>query len=167
MSAQARTLTSAAQDEERNWIIITIGSVALAVALLWLTNRWITRPLRALADQATDMAGLRLPAAVQEILQTPVNEAVVQPRLAPVNVHAGGEVHDVEIALNKVQDSAVSLAVEQATLRRSIADAYVNLGRRNQNLLSRQLEFITQLENDESDPDTLEHLFRLDHLARR
>ena len=75
--------------------------------------------------------------------------------------------HDVEVALNKVQDSAVSLAVEQATLRRNIADAYVNLGRRNQNLLSRQLEFITQLENDESDPETLEHLFRLDHLATR
>ena len=52
-------------------------------------------------------------------------------------------------------------------MRRNVADAYVNLGRRNQNLLSRQLEFITQLENDESDPETLEHLFRLDHLATR
>ena len=113
------------------------------------------------------MAGQRLPAAVQEILETPVNETVVQPEVEPVRVHAGGEVHDVEVALNKVQDSAVSLAVEQATLRRNIADAYVNLGRRNQNLLSRQLEFITQLENDESDPETLEHLFRLDHLATR
>ena len=139
----------------------------LAIALLWLTNRWITRPLRALADQAAEMAGQRLPAAVQEILETPVNESVVHPEVEPVRVHAGGEVHDVEVALNKVQDSAVSLAVEQATLRRNIADAYVNLGRRNQNLLSRQLEFITQLENDESDPETLEHLFRLDHLATR
>ena len=96
-----------------------------------------------------------------------MNESVVQPEVEPVRVKAGGEVHDVEVALNKVQDSAVSLAVEQATLRRNIADAYVNLGRRNQNLLSRQLEFITQLENDESDPETLEHLFRLDHLATR
>jgi anti-sigma regulatory factor (Ser/Thr protein kinase) len=84
-----------------------------------------------------------------------------------VRVHAGGEVHDLEVALNKVQDSALSLAVEQATLRRNVADAYINLGRRNQNLVSRQLEFITQLENDESDPETLEHLFRLDHLATR
>lgn len=167
VAAQAHSLTSAAQDEERNWIAITIASVMLAIALMWLTNRWITRPLRALADQATAMADERLPAAVQEILETPVNENVVQPHVDPVYVRVGGEVHDVEVALNKVQDSAVSLAVEQATLRRSIADAYVNLGRRNQNLLSRQLEFITQLENDESDPDTLEHLFRLDHLATR
>ncbi|MDQ1434552.1 MAG: hypothetical protein QOF59_1368, partial [Actinomycetota bacterium] len=167
VSAQAHSLTSAAQDQERNWILITAGSVLLAIALLYLTNRWITRPLRALADQATAMAGQRLPAAVQEILETPVNETVVQPEVAPVRVYAGGEVHDVEVALNRVQDSAVSLAVQQATLRRSIADAYVNLGRRNQNLLSRQLEFISQLENDESDPETLEHLFRLDHLATR
>lgn len=167
VSEQSISLTSSAQDEERNWILITAASVLLAIALLYLTNRWITRPLRALADQATSMAGQRLPAAVQEILETPVNETVVQPEVAPVRVYAGGEVHDVEVALNKVQDSAVSLAVQQATLRRSIADAYVNLGRRNQNLLSRQLEFISQLENDESDPETLEHLFRLDHLATR
>src|SRR5712691_7504739 len=139
----------------------------LAIALLWLTNRWITRPLRALADQAVAMAGQRLPAAVKEILESPVNEAVARPEVEPVRVRAGGEVHEVAVALNMVQDSAVSLAVEQATLRQNIADAYVNLGRRNQNLLSRQLEFITQLENDESDPETLEHLFRLDHLATR
>jgi signal transduction histidine kinase len=167
VDAQASTLTSAARNEERNWIALTIASVLLAIALMWLTNRWITRPLRLLADQATAMASERLPAAVQQILATPVDEEVVQPKIDPVHVRAGGEVHDVEVALNKVQDSAVGLAVEQASLRRNVADAYVNLGRRNQNLLSRQLEFITQLEAEESDPETLEHLFRLDHLATR
>ncbi len=167
VTVRARNLKSAAQNDQGDWLAITIGSVMLAIALLWLTNRWITRPLRALADQAAEMAGTRLPRAVQEILETPVKDSVVQPEVEPVRVKAGGEVHDVEVALNKVQDSAVSLAVEQATLRRNVADAYVNLGRRNQNLLSRQLEFITQLENDESDPETLEHLFRLDHLATR
>ena len=139
-----RSLTSAAQDEERNWIAITAASVMLAIALLWLTNRWITRPLRAPGRPGrARWPDSGCPAAVQEILETPVNETVVQPEVEPVRVHAGGEVHEVEVALNKVQDSAISLAVEQATLRRSIADAYVNLGRRNQNLLSRQLEFIT------------------------
>src|SRR5690606_23987324 len=59
------------------------------------------------------------------------------------------------------------LAVEQAVLRRNIADSFVNLGRRNQNLLGRQLDFITELESKETDPDTLANLFRLDHLATR
>ena len=66
-----------------------------------------------------------------------------------------------------MQSSAVDLAVEQAVLRRNISDSYINLGRRNQNLLSRQLDFITELERNETDPDSLEGLFRLDHLATR
>ena len=70
-------------------------------------------------------------------------------------------------ALSDVQSSAVDLAVEQAVLRRNISDSYINLGRRNQNLLSRQLDFITELERNETDPDSLEGLFRLDHLATR
>jgi len=52
-------------------------------------------------------------------------------------------------------------------LRRNIADSFVNLGRRNQNLLGRQLDFITELETNETDADTLANLFRLDHLATR
>ena len=167
VNERAAKLTAAAQDEEKKWIAVTIASVLLAIALLWLTSRWITRPLRALADQARAMAGERLPNAVHEILSTPPGEEVQSPEVEPVDVNAGGEVRDVEVALNKVQDSAIALAVEQAQLRGKVADAFVNLGRRNQNLLSRQLEFITQLENEESDPETLEHLFRLDHLATR
>ena len=74
---------------------------------------------------------------------------------------------DVAEALNTVQDTALDLAVEQAVLRRNIADSFVNLGRRNQNLLGRQLDFITELESNETNADTLSNLFRLDHLATR
>ncbi len=167
MHQRAQHLTSAAQDEQRDWIIVTVMSILLAIAMLRLANRWITRPLRSLAQQAGTLAGERLPDAVQQILAAPTSDAVTTPEVEPVVVHAGGEVGEVAAALNRVQDSAIHLAVEQAQLRGNVADAFVNLGRRNQNLLSRQLEFITQLENDESDPETLEHLFRLDHLATR
>jgi len=84
-----------------------------------------------------------------------------------VAVPTRDEVSDVAEALNTVQDSALDLAVEQAVLRRNIADSFVNLGRRNQNLLGRQLDFITELETHETNPDTLANLFRLDHLATR
>ena len=89
------------------------------------------------------------------------------PTVDPVVVHTRDEVADVSTALNTVQDTALDLAVEQAVLRRNIADSFVNLGRRNQNLLGRQLDFITELETNETDPDTLSNLFRLDHLATR
>jgi len=113
------------------------------------------------------MAGTGLPAAVRAILETPPGEDVVIPEIDPISVKSRDEVADVAGALSAVQTSALDLAVEQAVLRRNISDSYVNLGRRNQNLLSRQLDFITDLERNESDPDTLEGLFKLDHLATR
>jgi signal transduction histidine kinase len=167
MTQRLESLTATAQDEQRLWVILTIGSVLLAVAVLWLAGRWITRPLRALAEQAAAVAGKRLPRAVEEILHTAPGAEVQVPEVEPVRVRGGWEVRAVAGALNQVQESALALAVEQARLRGNVAEAFVNLGRRNQNLLSRQLEFISQLEKDESDPERLEHLFKLDHLATR
>jgi signal transduction histidine kinase len=113
------------------------------------------------------MASHRLPDAVLDILDTPLGDDVTVPQVEPITVQTRDEVADVADALNTVQDSALDLAVEQAVLRRNIADSFVNLGRRNQNLLGRQLDFITELEHNETDPDTLANLFRLDHLATR
>jgi len=61
----------------------------------------------------------------------------------------------------------VGLAGEQAMLRRNTAESLASLARRNQNLLYRQLGFITQLERDEADATALANLFELDHLATR
>ncbi|MGQ0431370.1 MAG: nitrate- and nitrite sensing domain-containing protein [Microthrixaceae bacterium] len=153
----------------RQWVF---GGIGLALFLLaplvtWLAIRSITRPLASLRHQAEDMARTRLPAAVRQILDTPFGDDVVIPRLEPIDVGSRDEVAEVAAALDAVQTSALDLAVEQAVLRRNISDSYINLGRRNQNLLGRQLDFITELERNESDPDTLEGLFRLDHLATR
>ncbi|MHA6617381.1 sensor histidine kinase [Pseudonocardia sp. DLS-67] len=51
--------------------------------------------------------------------------------------------------------------------RRFTSDMLVNLARRNQSMLYRQLDIINQLEEKERDPDTLSNLFTLDHLATR
>jgi signal transduction histidine kinase len=138
-----------------------------AIALTLQVSRSITRPLRSLTSQAKDMAEHRLPGAVLDILETPLGNDVHVPDIQPVGVKTRDEVADVAAALNTVQESALDLAVEQAVLRRNIADSFVNLGRRNQNLLGRQLDFITELESNETDSETLASLFRLDHLATR
>jgi signal transduction histidine kinase len=142
------------------------GLVAVA-ATTYLVSRSITRPLRALTDQASATANERLPDAVRSVLDTPLGEDVAVPRNDPIRVSSRDEVADVADALNTVQQSALELAVEQAILRRNIADSFANLGRRNQNLVGRQLDFITELEQGETDPDRLADLFRLDHLATR
>jgi signal transduction histidine kinase len=59
------------------------------------------------------------------------------------------------------------LAEAEITRRRFTSDLLVNLARRNQSLLYRQLGLINQLEDQEKDPDALADLFRLDHLATR
>ncbi|HKX70509.1 MAG TPA: nitrate- and nitrite sensing domain-containing protein, partial [Acidimicrobiales bacterium] len=150
------------------WFLVLAGvAAAVALGVTWLVSRSITRPLRSLTGQAKVMADHRLPEAVIDILDTPLGDDVEIPEVEPVAVPTRDEVSDVAEALNTVQDSALDLAVEQAVLRRNIADSFVNLGRRNQNLLGRQLDFITELETHETNPDTLANLFRLDHLATR
>jgi PAS domain S-box-containing protein len=56
---------------------------------------------------------------------------------------------------------------EQAALRKSISDLLHNLARRSQGLVDRQLELVDELERKEVDPDRLQELFRMDHLATR
>jgi anti-sigma regulatory factor (Ser/Thr protein kinase) len=87
--------------------------------------------------------------------------------VTPVAVRAKDELAEMADAFNAVGRAAVELAAKQAATRQGVADMFVNLGRRNQALINRQLTFIDQLERDEQDPDTLEDLFRLDHLATR
>jgi signal transduction histidine kinase len=59
------------------------------------------------------------------------------------------------------------LADAEISRRRFTSDLLVNLARRNQSLLYRQLGLINQLEDQEEDPDALADLFQLDHLATR
>jgi signal transduction histidine kinase len=163
----ADDLVAEARMRERVFIGLALVALVAASGLTWVVSRSITRPLRSLTAQAKAMAGDRLPHAVMEVLQTPLGEDVAVPQVEPVRVNTRDEVVEVAQALNTVQDTALGLAVEQAVLRRNIADSFVNLGRRNQNLLVRQLDFITSLERVETNPDVLANLFRLDHLATR
>lgn len=147
------------------YLLAAAGSVALSVFVLYLANVWITKPLRALADEALEVANVRLPEVVGQVLAAPAADAAVH--LQPVIGRGGAEISDVADALNVLQQKAVDLATEQAALRRSIADALVNLGRRTQQLLSRQIELISTLESREQNPELLDQLFKLDHLATR
>jgi anti-sigma regulatory factor (Ser/Thr protein kinase) len=167
LAQDADRLVTEAETSQRNVLIVALALTALALASTVLATRSITRPLRSLTKQAREMAGQRLPNAVQDVLDTPLGEDVSLAGLEPISVHTKDEVADVATALNTVQRSALDLAVEQAALRRNLADSFVNLGRRNQNLLDRQLDFISDLESAEEDPEHLEDLFKLDHLATR
>nr|WP_272918085.1 nitrate- and nitrite sensing domain-containing protein [Actinomadura rayongensis] len=138
--------------------------VLVVAILLWLyTARSIVRPLRTLAAEARDVAERTLPAAV-EAVQSGERAGPVEPSRL---LTRRDEFAEVAGALDAVRRTAVELASEQAVLRRNSAESLANLGHRNQNLVRRQLGFITTLERDETDPGALANLFELDHLATR
>ncbi|WP_052721216.1 sensor histidine kinase [Actinoplanes rectilineatus] len=136
------------------------GSAYLATA----SARSLAGPLSGLAREAHRLAADRLPEAVRRAASGDPSE---RPDPVPVADGASIEVHQVADALQRVQQTAYDLATEQAVLRRTTAESLADLGRRNQNLLRRQLGFITRLEQEESNPAGLANLFELDHLATR
>jgi signal transduction histidine kinase len=167
LQARADELNAAAQTRSRWYLGTALVVMAAAVIAILFVSRSIVRPLKQLTHQSMAMAERHLPAAVRKVLDTPVGEDVEVPHMAPIKVRTSDEVADVADTLNVVQRAALELAVDQAMLRRNVADAFVNLARRNQNLISRQLDFITELERNETRTATLENLFRLDHHATR
>jgi signal transduction histidine kinase len=155
-------------DAQRRWYVgAALVAVVAAVVIAWRVSRSITRPLRALSRDAQSMADEQLPSAVADILDAPLGEDPAPPEPAPITITTNDEVSDVAHALGDVERSALGLAIEQATLRRTIAESYVNLGRRNQNLLSRLLAAVGELEQGETDPGRVAQLHKLDHLATR
>jgi signal transduction histidine kinase len=167
LERRADDLRSQAEARRRWYVGAALAAVIAAVLVAWRVSRSITRPLGALSHDARSMAEEQLPGAVAEILDAPRGQDIVPPEPPPITVTTSDEVSDVAHALDDVQRSALGLAVEQATLRRTIAESYVNLGRRNQNLLSRLLDAIGDLEHGETDPERIAQLHKVDHLATR
>ena len=55
----------------------------------------------------------------------------------------------------------------EAQLRRGLNEVFLNIARRSQTLLHRQLSLLDRMERRTGDPEELEDLFRVDHLATR
>ncbi|MDD9370448.1 MAG: nitrate- and nitrite sensing domain-containing protein, partial [Acidimicrobiales bacterium] len=125
ITERATELNDSASASQRRYVGLAALALAVAALVTWLVSRSITKPLRSLTRQAKEMAEQRLPEAVTDILETPLGDDVQVPSIPAVVVNTRDEVADVSDALNTVQDTALDLAVEQAVLRRNIADSFV------------------------------------------
>jgi hypothetical protein len=166
LQARATELRSAATNALIVFLILALLAVALEITLVAGALRSIVRPLAALATEADDVAARRLPASVAG-WHAPGGEEPDAPERVRTPKRAGSEIASVAAALDRVQTTAFELAGEQALLRRNTTESLANLGRRNQNLVRRQLRFISEFEREELDPTALANLFELDHLATR
>jgi hypothetical protein len=148
------------------YTVILTALLWLTVGLVLLMARSMVQPLRTLTDTANEVAEERLPGLVDHLQHAKdPRELDVVPE--PVPVTSTDEIGQVSAAFNSVHSTAIQVATEQAALRRSISDMFLNLARRSQTLIDRQLELMDDLERNETDPDNLANLFKLDHLATR
>ncbi|MGN8244556.1 nitrate- and nitrite sensing domain-containing protein [Cellulomonas soli] len=147
------------------WINAGLAGAAAALSLFFafVVSRGIVVPLRRLTAAAGEVRE-ELPRLVEQVA-TPGEGPDIELPLIPVE--SSDEVGRLAAAFNAVNSTTVQVAQEQAALRGSIAEMFVNVARRDQVLLNRQLSFIDSLERAEEDPSTLANLFRLDHLATR
>ncbi|MFI1763330.1 nitrate- and nitrite sensing domain-containing protein [Streptomyces sp. NPDC020800] len=144
---------------------VVVVALLLAFILAGAVARQMSRSMRQLRNAAFGIAEQRLPMLVDQLSRT--DPGRVDTRVAPIPITTKDEIGEVARAFDQVHREAVRLASEQALLRGNINAIFTNLSRRNQSLIEGQLTLITDLENNEADPDQLENLFRLDHLATR
>jgi len=138
-------------------LLVLLGSVIMARSLII--------PLRRLRTDALDVAGRRLPDMVRQLSESQGEAGDLQ--IEPVGIDSTDEVGEVARAFDQVHSEAIRLAGEEALLRANLNAMFVNLSRRSQTLVERQLDILDTLEQSEPDSDRLSSLFRLDHLATR
>ncbi|MER0444476.1 nitrate- and nitrite sensing domain-containing protein [Streptomyces sp. Edi4] len=143
-----------------------LGFLALLISLFMSVRvgRELVRDLTRLRKEAHEVSGVRLPSVMRRLA---AGEQVDVETEAPRLDYERDEVGQVGQALNTLQRAAVEAAVKQADMRRGVSEVFVNLARRNQVLLHRQLTLLDTMERRTEDTDELADLFRLDHLTTR
>lgn len=144
--------------------LLGIGGLLVSLVVSVRIGRELVRDLSRLRKEAHEVSGVRLPSVMRRLA---AGEQVDIETEAPRLEYAKDEVGQVGLALNTVQRAAVEAAVRQADLRRGVSDVFVNLARRNQVLLHRQLTLLDSMERRTEDTEELADLFRLDHLTTR
>ncbi|OQR59338.1 histidine kinase [Streptomyces maremycinicus] len=142
------------------------GLVALLVSLFLSVRvgRGLIRDLRQLRLEAHEASGVRLPSVMRRLS---AGEQVDVETEVPRLEYDKNEMGEVGQALNTLQRAAVEAAVKQAELRSGVSEVFVNLARRSQVLLHKQLTLLDTMERRTEDTEELADLFRLDHLTTR
>ena len=159
-SLHASAITSA--------VIFSLGvALLLGIALTAtiLVGQSLVGPLRRLRNGALQVAEERLPEMVRRISE-PGGDGVAA-EIEPIDVDSSDEIGDVARAFDRVHMEAVRLAANEAALRGNVNAMFVNLSRRSQSLVERQIRVITRLEQSEQNAERLASLFQVDHLATR
>ncbi|MFF1836563.1 ATP-binding protein [Streptomyces sp. NPDC058231] len=151
------------------------GSGALAVAAVAAAylgaNRVASTVLgRCLALRRTSAQGH---AELQQVVELLRNGEPVPTRRPPEPVAPGSDAFDLLAQeLSRSHEGAVAAVVQASLLSNNSGEVqrvevFVNLARRLQSLVHREIQLLDELEHEVEDPDLLKGLFHVDHLATR
>ncbi|WP_238580997.1 sensor histidine kinase [Streptomonospora alba] len=149
-------------------IVESVLVLAVLISVFTLTSlvvRSLVRPLRALREGALRIAEEDLPGAISRMQES--SAAAGEVEVSPIEVRSRDEIGEVARSFDEVHRVALHLASDEAALRSNVNAMFVNLSRRSQTLVERQLRLIDGLEQGEQDDERLGDLFQLDHLATR
>ncbi|MFG2957232.1 nitrate- and nitrite sensing domain-containing protein [Streptomyces sp. NPDC048291] len=144
--------------------VLGLAAVLFSLVMSVRVGRSLIRDLRLLRQEAHDASGVRLPSVMRRLS---AGEQVDVETEVPRLEYDRNEIGEVGQALNTLQRAAVEAAVKQAELRAGVSEVFVNLARRSQVLLHKQLTLLDTMERRTEDTDELADLFRLDHLTTR
>ncbi|MFI0373082.1 nitrate- and nitrite sensing domain-containing protein [Actinomadura sp. 1N219] len=142
-----------------------LGLLAIVLSSLIATrvSRRLLRECRTLTAGVVSFTRERLPGLGKEIAAGRHPE----PEPAPEDGYRIDEIRQIAESFDRARDAVVLATEGEVAARRGISEVFVNLARRNQALLHRQLGLLDTMERRTEDPSELSDLFRLDHLATR
>ncbi|GAA5115403.1 sensor histidine kinase [Haloechinothrix salitolerans] len=144
-----------------------VGILAAALAAMVIAlrlSRALIERLTRLREETLDLSNRELPGVVERLRQGDRVDVEYQ---IPWLDHGTDEIGQVANAFNKAQQTAISAAVQEAETRRGVGSVFLNIAHRTQVIVHRQLKVLDSVERSEDDPDQLQLLFQLDHLATR
>ncbi|MFC9972377.1 nitrate- and nitrite sensing domain-containing protein [Spirillospora sp. NPDC127200] len=141
-------------------LLAVVASALIAAGV----SRRLLRECRTLAARVTDFARHRLPVLADQVRAGRPVDPADEPR---DDVYRIDEIRVISESFTATRDAVLVAAAGEVAARRGISEVFVNLARRNQALLHRQLSLLDTMERRTEDPAELADLFRLDHLATR
>ncbi|MEV6657236.1 sensor histidine kinase [Nocardia fluminea] len=156
-----------AEAQLRRSIVVGTGvllmALATSVVAMRLANRLIRR-LRSLRARTVEMTEITLPSILERLDDGRAVDVDAELALAD---DGADEIGDVARAFNNAQRTAFAAAAAEVRTRSGVNRVFSDIARRSQVVVHQQLKVLDVAEAKQNDPEHLELLFQLDHLATR
>ncbi|HST83172.1 MAG TPA: nitrate- and nitrite sensing domain-containing protein [Kineosporiaceae bacterium] len=170
LAQSERANAAAVDDAERELtraLFVGLGVLLLTALVFILVTRLSTGligRLRRLQNETLELADVQLPAMIDRLRSG--EQVNVEAEMPPLD-HGSDEIGQVAKAFNQAQQVAFSAAAKEAETRSGTEKVFLNIAHRNQLIAHHQLRVLDLAERSQEDPDQLDLLFQLDHLATR